>query len=137
MRTNFNSLLEVIVFPLVPHGQDRDGSRILDLEEGHVTAVAEGNQQLPESRFLAGDASTRERKTLENPRTLFERSDGAIGCSDVAFDEERLQAKDVLLRVRREPYTVVHSAVLERRRVSGRALSTCLRSRRMTVAAGM
>src|SRR6185312_6932763 len=52
----------VVVLELMPHGEDRDGLGIVDLEQRDVAAVPERDDQLAKERAVAGLATREGRR---------------------------------------------------------------------------
>ena len=85
----------IVLFALVAHGEYRDGTRIVDFEQGDKTRASDRNDQLAQKRvsrppdgFSAG-----KRKHLQHFYRLCDGRCGALGSRKIVFEQEIVQAK--------------------------------------------
>jgi hypothetical protein len=83
----------VVFFPLMSHGGNGDGARVIDLEQRDVTRMTEWNQQLSPSRvFLHQGFSAREWRIGKKCQAMFDGREGPSCDLQIALQQKSVQS---------------------------------------------
>lgn len=98
-RANFvNEMLVTILFPLMTHGEHRDGFSIVNLEQGDVSGVTKGDDEFTQKRGIRVGLATGEGHVAESFPSLRNRHKRRICGGDIPLRQKAVQPHDVIPR---------------------------------------